>query len=51
MCTKIPYPNRWLARQALKKVRARGGAVRSIHPCFADHPGCWHLTRQRTRTW
>lgn len=51
MCTKIPYLNRWLARQVLKKLRASGRAVRSIHPYFEDHPGCWHVTRQRARDW
>jgi hypothetical protein len=51
MCTKIPYANRWLARRALVKLRASGQAVHSIHPCFADHPGAWHVTSKKTRSW
>jgi hypothetical protein len=34
MCTKVPYANRWLARQALKALRASGWTVRSVHPCL-----------------
>lgn len=49
MCTKVPYPNRRLARRALLALRVSGRAVRSIHPCFSDHPGAWHVTRQRSR--
>lgn len=39
MCDKIPYDNRWLARRVLNKLRASGRQVRSIHPCFTQHPG------------
>lgn len=51
MCTKIPYANRWLARRMLARLIAEGRPVRSIHPCFSDHHGAWHLTRQRARDW
>lgn len=51
MCTKIPYANRWLARRMLLKLRAQGRAVRSIHPCFAGHPGVWHVTRLSRDKW
>ncbi len=51
MCTKVPYANRWLARRALENLRSQGEAVRSIHPCFSGHPGCWHVTRQKQRQW
>lgn len=51
MCGKVPYPNRWLAGRALTKLRASGRAVRSIHPCFENHPGCWHVTRKNNREW
>lgn len=51
MCTKIPYANRWLARRALGKLRALGRAVKSIHPCYEDHPGQWHVTRSNSRRW
>ena len=51
MCTKVPYANRWLARRALFTLRVSGRAVRSIHPCFSDHPGAWHVTSKRGRGW
>jgi hypothetical protein len=51
MCTKVPYANRWLARRALLKLRASGRAVRSINPCFTDHPGEWHITSKKPRGW
>jgi hypothetical protein len=51
MCTKIPYANRWLARRTLLKLRSQGRAVRSIHPCFADHPGAWHVTSLSRDKW
>ena len=51
MCTKIPYANRWLATQAVKKLRASGRREQAIHPCFTDHPGCWHVTSKKTKTW
>src|SRR3954470_9230731 len=49
--TKIPYPSRWLARRALLKLRASGREVRWIHPCFAGHPGSWHVTTKKPRGW
>ena len=51
MCTKVPYASRWLARRMLVKLRARGHAVHSIHPCFTDHPGAWHVTRLAGQKW
>jgi hypothetical protein len=51
MCTKIPYRNRWLARRALTTLKAQGRAVRSIHPCFTDHPGTWHVTSLKQEKW
>ena len=51
MCTKIPYANRWLAKRVLMQLRASGRTVRSIHPCFSDHPGAWHVTSKNTRQW
>jgi hypothetical protein len=51
MCTKIPYANRWLARQVLAKLQANGRAVRSIHPCFQEHRGAGHVTRSKPRRW
>jgi hypothetical protein len=51
MCTKIPYANRWLAAQAVKKLHASGRGERAIHPCFTDHPGYWHVTSKKTKTW
>lgn len=51
MCTKVPYAKRWLARRALLKLRLSGRAVRSVHPCFADHPGAWHITSKKDRGW
>ena len=44
MCTKVPYASRWLAQQALFTLCRSGLDVRSIHPCFEDHPGAWHVT-------
>ena len=51
MCTKVPYPNRWLERRVLMKLRAAGRPVQSIHPCFENHPGCWHITSHSSRGW
>lgn len=51
MCNKVPYANRWLARHALMALQASGRAVNSIHPCFADHPGAWHVTSKKGRRW
>jgi hypothetical protein len=51
MCTKVPYVNRWLAHRMLEKLRARGYAVRSVHPCCAGHPGAWHVTRRMNHRW
>lgn len=51
MCTKVPYANRWLARRALSWLRASGRPVRSIHPCFEEHRGCWHVTRAKSNGW
>lgn len=51
MCTKIPYANRWLARRTLIKLQFKGRAVRSIHPCFQEHRGAWHVTRCKPRDW
>jgi hypothetical protein len=51
MCTKTPYANRWLAQQALAALQASGRTVRSIHPCFEDHRGSWHVTSKRGRRW
>ena len=51
MCKKVPYASRWLARRMLIKLRAGGRSVRSIHPCFADHPGAWHVTRSSSSRW
>jgi len=51
MCTKTPYANRWLAQRVLGKLREAGRPVRSVHPCFENHPGCWHITRQKQRPW
>ncbi len=51
MCTKIPYANRWLAKRALAKLRALGRDVHAVHPCFAEHPGTWHVTSKKTRQW
>jgi hypothetical protein len=45
------YPNRHVARYWLAQLRAQGRPVRSIHPCFQEHPGCWHVTRQKGRGW
>lgn len=50
MCTKRPYPNRWTAEKALAKLRDKGYPVVGVHPCYQDHPGCWHVTRQRGRS-
>ncbi len=51
MCTKVPYANRWLAQRALLTLRRSGRGVRSIHPCFSNHPGAWHVTSKKTRAW
>jgi hypothetical protein len=51
MCTKVPYHSRWLAQWMLVKLRSEGRVVRSIHPCFTDHPGAWHVTRLSSRRW
>lgn len=51
MCTKIPYANRWLAHRALEKLQAQGRTVRSVHPCFTNHPGAWHVTHLRNKRW
>ena len=51
MCTKIPYANRWLAARAAKRLREAGRRERAIHPCFADHPGSWHVTSKKTKAW
>lgn len=51
MCTKIPYANRWVARRMLAKLQAKGSAVRSIHPCFEEHRGAWHVTRSKRSGW
>ncbi len=51
MCTKIPYSSRWMARRMLVHLRAQGRTVRSVHPCFTDHPGEWHVTSQSGRKW
>ncbi len=51
MCTKVPYASRWHARRMLVKLRSQGQAVLSIHPCFTDHPGAWHVTSLPTRRW
>ena len=48
VCTKVIYANRWLARRALLNLRRSCRAVRSIHACFSDHPGAWHVTSRRT---
>ena len=51
MCTKIPYANRWLAsagREEAARIRTR---ERAIHPCFTDHPGYWHVTSKKAKTW
>lgn len=49
MCTKIPYPNRWIAARAVLKLRASGRSERAVHPCFTDHPGCWHVTSKKAK--
>ena len=49
VCTKVPYPNRWTAQAALVFLQRKGWPVKSIHPCYAGHPGAWHVTRQRQR--
>jgi len=49
MCTKVPYANRWLARRALLKLQELGRDVRSIHPCFENHLGCWRVTSRKGR--
>ncbi|GAB3862693.1 hypothetical protein GCM10028801_28700 [Nocardioides maradonensis] len=51
MCTKVPYPNRQAARHAIKAMVAKGWSVRSIHPCFDEHKGAWHITRNKPRGW
>lgn len=51
MCTKIPYPNRWQAYRAVEKLREKGQQARSIHPCFENHKGHWHVTSMRGRNW
>ncbi len=51
MCTKFPYANRWLAKRALDHLRKQGRAVRSVHPCFEQHRGCWHVTSHNNQRW
>ena len=51
MCTKIPYATRWLAERVLLKLQVAGRMERSVHPCFADHPGSWHITSKKSRRW
>ncbi len=49
MCTKVPYPNRWLATQAANKLHASGRREQGIHPCYTGHPGRWHVTSKKTK--
>ena len=51
MCTKVPYASRCLARRMLVKLGSQGYSVRSVHPCFADHPGAWHVSSSASRRW
>lgn len=49
MCEKVPYPSRWLAKLVQHALQRKGLGVRSVHPCYSDHPGAWHVTSARTK--
>ncbi|MCU1525959.1 MAG: hypothetical protein JWO18_2853 [Microbacteriaceae bacterium] len=49
-CTKIKYPNRWVATHALQAIALKNAHCESkypvaIHPCELCH--AWHLTSQK----
>ena len=53
MCTKVPYPNRWLARRVAEEAATRQAErdpARST-PASRTTPAAWHVTSKKTETW